>query len=192
MRKIMFSLLAVAALCSLALAQEGTATTAEVHKAHKAANKPLNNVVKMDADGKRSALCCCGAEFTVTDKAPTMDHDGTLFYLCGDGCKEMAMKSTKAETAKTMADWRKKYKTYKLTDNTFLKDGKTWAKCGCGKEFEVTAESPRVTENGVTNYCCSKECHDSFASLSDKDRMTKEVAMLKPVAVQPSAVGGSK
>jgi hypothetical protein len=190
MRKIMMSLLAVAALCSLALAEEGTATA--VHKsAHKMVNKSLNNVVKMNADGKREALCCCGAEFTVTDNAPTMDHDGTLFYMCGEGCKQMALKATKAETAKTMADWRKKYKTYKLADNTFQKDGKTWAKCGCGKEFEVTADSPRVTENGETNYCCSKECHDSFAALSDKDRLTKEVAMLKPAA-QPAGLTGSK
>ena len=147
-------------------------------------HKPLNNVVKMDAAGKRTALCCCGAEFTVTENAPTMDHDGTLFYMCGEGCKEMAMKATKEENATTMAAWQKKYEVLKLPDNTFAQEGRTMATCVCGATFTVTDKTPYVTENGVRLYLCGDGCAEQIRSAASADRMTAEMKVVKAAPAQ--------
>ena len=177
MRKSMFILIGLAAICTFAFAAGGAKTG--IKAANQSAATPLNNVVKMDADGHRTALCCCRAEFTVTDKAPIMDHAGTTFYMCGEGCKEMAMKATPEQTAVTMADWHEKYATFALPTNTFVKDGRLWAKCACGKEFELTDQSLAVIENGHASYCCSKACHEGFVKLSAAERLQREMAILE-------------
>jgi YHS domain-containing protein len=184
MRNFAIALLGTLMICSLAFAEEGmkAAPTAEKAKAHKhemgKSQEILNNVVKMDAASKRSALCCCGYEFTVTDKAPTMDHEGTSFFMCGEGCKEMAMKASKEENAKTMKDWHKKYDANKLTDNSFLKESKTMATCLCGKTVEVNAKTPKIMENGVTLYLCSDACNTQLHEMSANDRMDAEKKFL--------------
>ena len=153
-------------------------------------HKPLNNVVKMDAAGKRTALCCCGYEFTVTDNAPTLDHDGILFYMCGEGCKEMAMKATPDESAKTMEAWWKKYDGVKLADNTYAKDGKTMATCACGANFTVTDKTPYLAENGLKLYLCGEGCAEHFRAMTATERLTPERKFVKPAAA-PQASKGS-
>jgi hypothetical protein len=148
-------------------------------------HKPLNNVIKMDATGKRTALCCCGAEFTVTDNAPTLDHDRTLFYMCGEGCKEMALKATPEENAKTMVAWHKKYDVLKMADNTYIQDGKTMATCVCGRKFAVTDLTPYVTENGVKLYLCSEDCNEHIRSAAADQRMAAEMKVVKAEPAAP-------
>jgi hypothetical protein len=175
MRKFMFILTGIAAIGTLAFAAGSSKTSKTAFPAPVA---PLNNVVKMDAAGHRTALCCCGAVFTVRDDSPTMDHGATTFYMCSEGCKEAALNSTPEQTAVTMANWHEKYATYALPTNTFERDGKLWARCGCGKEFQPTADTPVIIENGYASYCCSEACHQAFMSLSAADRLAKEMAEL--------------
>lgn len=193
MRWILVTLMACLMVFGVANAG-GTKTAASTSDASGVAavsqwHKPLNNVVMMDATGKRRALCCCGAEFTVTDNAPTMDHDGTLFYLCGEGCREAAMKATKEETAKTMDAWQKKYEVLKLPDNTFTKDGKTMATCVCGAKFTVTDKTPYVTENGVRLYLCGDGCAEHIRSSASTERLTAEMKVLQAAAPAPVGKG---
>jgi hypothetical protein len=197
MRKLVLALVAIFAICNLSFAGDYSSSTpkAEAKTVSKTAHTPpLNNVIRMDADGNRTALCCCGAEFKVTENAPIMDHDGTHFYMCGDGCKQMAMKATKTENAKTMKAWKEKYRTITLKDNTFVRDGNTWANCPCGKEFEVTKTTPMVRENGVKLYCHNQDCYDQVVAMSQDNRLQKEMALVKPAAEPKSDIqtGGMK
>jgi hypothetical protein len=145
---------------------------------------PLNNVVRTAADGTRTALCCCGHEFTVTAKSPTYEHGGTTFYMCGDACKASAMAASPADAAKSLAEWRTKFDAEMLATNAKTADGKTTAVCGCGKSFTVTDSSPVVTENGVRMYCCSPACHDHFMKMSADQRLAEETKIAK--ANQPA------
>lgn len=178
MRKLFVMTMAALCICSMAFAgDEAKATKMQANKwavEQPMKAMPLNNVIKMDADGKRTALCCCGAEFTVTSNAPTVERPPTTFYMCGEGCKEMTLKASKEEEAKTMAAWNAKYSTYTLASNT-----KTWAKCGCGKEFDVTPTSLVVSENGMKIYCCSEACHTAFKLKSADDRQSAQLSALK-------------
>jgi hypothetical protein len=182
MYKLMMSLLAVAVLCCWSFAHDGQgaeATTASMEKpAATSMMQPMNNVVKMEKDGKRTALCCCGHEFTVTENAPSMEHSGTLFYMCGEGCKEVAMKATAEENAKTMAAWHEKYDVMTLMSNTHEKDGKQMATCACGAEFTVSETSPRITENGVTMYLCGEGCKEMFTKKTADERMGAEMKVV--------------
>jgi len=174
MRRISIVIFGVVALYGLCIGSDkpAVATGETAVKSHQ--HMPLNNVVKMDAEGKRTALCCCGYEFTVTPTAPTMDHEGTSFYMCGEGCKEMAMKATPEENAKTMAAWHEKYDALSMADNTHMKDGARMATCVCGAEFAVTENTPIVTENGVTMYLCGEGCAEHFSAMSADERLTPE------------------
>jgi hypothetical protein len=196
MYRWMLVLVAAVAITGLAAADEAAPAAASAgQEAHGGMSKHaakesaiLNNVVKMDAAGSRTALCCCGAEFTVTANAPTMTHGGTLFYLCGDGCKQTAEKATPAEGAKVMKAWHKKYTGYKLPDNTTMKDGRKMATCLCGKTFAVTSSSHFIIENGIKTYLCSEACNTALHGTSAEDRLAKEMAELKGLdAVPPPA-----
>jgi len=150
-----------------------SATTATTH-AERTGSTPLNNVVRVADDGKRTALCCCGHEFTVTDKSPTMSHDGTTFFMCGDACKAAAVAATPQESAKTLADWRAKFDQEPLPTNAVAKGGRTTAVCGCGKVFTVTEQSPVIVENGARLYCCGEACHEHLLKLPAAERMALE------------------
>jgi ribosomal protein L24E len=193
MRKILMLMVVCGLVAGLANAREAKTVTGKNEvigfAAVSPAHRPLNNVVAMDAAGNRTALCCCGAEFTVTDNAPVLDHDGTLFYMCGEGCKQMALKATPEESAKTLDAWWKKYAELKLTDNAAMKDGKTTATCVCGATFTVTDKTPYVMENGVTLYLCGDGCAEHFRSMAAADRLTAERKFLPPVP--PPAAKGS-
>lgn len=139
---------------------------------------PLNNVVKMDQAGKRTALCCCGYEFTVTDNAPVFARGGTNFYMCGEGCKEVAAKESQEESEKTYAAWEKKYSAATLWNNLMTRDGKQMAKCGCGAEFTVKETTPVVLENGMKMYCCGDGCHEHFLKMAEAERLQAEQKFL--------------
>lgn len=160
------------------------AVTTSAHMSH-AAVVPLNNVVRVAADGQRTALCCCGKEFTVSDSSPTMIHDGTTFFMCSDACKAAAVAATPQEAAKTMSEWHAKYAKESLATNAVARDGKTTAVCGCGKTFTVTEQSPAVEENGTRLYCCSEACHEHLMKMSAAERMaveTRTAGQAKPAA----------
>jgi hypothetical protein len=143
------------------------------HAEH-AASAPLNNVVRIGADGKRTALCCCGHEFTVSDKSPSLTHDGTSFAMCGEACKEAASAASPKETAMTMAAWRAKFDKTPFATNAVSAGGKTTAFCGCGEVFAVTDRSPVIVENGVKLYCCGEACHEHLLKMSASERLALE------------------
>ena len=162
-----------------------SASVATTTHAEHAASVPLNNVVRVGADGKRTALCCCGHEFAVSDKSPTMLHDGTSFYMCGEACKAAAGAATPQETAKTMTAWRAKFDQTSFATNAVSTGGKTTAVCGCGEVFAVTDQSPVIVENGVKLYCCGEACHEHLLKMSASERMaleTKSASEGKPAA----------
>lgn len=49
------------------------------------------------------------------------------------------------------------------------KEGHKMAVCGCGKEFEVTAESPSMDVHGMTLYACGPECAEHMKAASADD-----------------------
>jgi hypothetical protein len=186
MRKLVMAVVGLIAVCSLSFAQEKTEGAKPVPQPPKhSATKTLNNVVKMDAAGTRTALCLCGKEFTVTDKSPNFDQRGTHYYLCSDECKGKTGSATKEELTKMVGDWKNSSKAYKTPENTVKKDGKKWATCACGKEFEVGASSEFIKENGVKMYLCSDDCMKAMTGMGEQERMTKELALLKPAEIKP-------
>jgi hypothetical protein len=50
-------------------------------------------------------------------------------------------------------------------------DGHRMAVCGCGKEFEVTADSPSMDIHGMTIYACGPECAEHMKSAGAEDMM---------------------
>lgn len=146
---------------------------------------PLNNVVKTDKDGKQTALCCCGHEFTVTETAPTYTRGGTTFYMCGEGCREAVMKESQAESEKTYAEWETKYSAATLWSNVITRDGKPMAKCGCGAEFTVKETTPVVLENGMKLYCCGDGCHEHFLKMSSTERLQAERKLMADMTADP-------
>ena len=50
--------------------------------------------------------------------------------------------------------------------------GTRTAKCMCGKEFQVSKDSPVVTRGDGSYYCCSEGCHDMYMK-ADKASQTK-------------------
>ena len=186
MRKVLVVILGIVVLCSLSFAgdtQSAQATSAApahtgVHKTMKG-DHPLNNVIVMDASGTRSARCLCGKEFVVTKDSPTITRGEGIYYVHADGCRDMYMKSDKAAQTKMFSDYWKTYPMDKMANNTMMKDGKEMATCLCGKVFEVTKTSPKVTENGMTIYLCSDACTTALHGMAANDRTDKELAMLK-------------
>jgi hypothetical protein len=199
MKKLMITLLAVALVSSLCFAEEkgGAASPTspsvpskeEPSKKEAPAKKeapsvpttgnsvkaPATNVVKMDKEGKKTALCCCLHEFSVSNTAPVVTNGATDFYMCGEGCAEVSKKATKEENEKSMAAWSTKYSTYTLASNATESEGKKVAKCVCGAEFTVTDKSLSYTENGVTIYLCGEGCSEKFKATSAADRQVAEI-----------------
>jgi hypothetical protein len=195
MRKALVTLLGVALVCSLVFADEGK-TEAKTEKKMSSKNKSeiLNNVVKMDKDGNLTAVCGCGMEFTVTDPTLAIKNGDMTMYCHNQMCHDAAAKMSKEESDKMMKDWHKKYMTYKLADNTFMKDGKKMATCLCGKTLDVTKSTPHIRENGVNMYLCSDACASQLHGMSDADRLgaEKKVAMAAMTSSTPEAAPVSK
>ncbi len=162
-----------------------TASVAATPHAAHAASAPLNNVTKVGPDGKRTALCRCGHEFAVSEKSPSMSHDGTTFFMCGEACRAAATAATPQEAAKTMAEWHAKFEKTPLATNAVAKGGRTTAVCGCGAVFPVTDQSPVIVENGMKLYCCGEACHEKLLKMSAGERLTLETKVAtegKPAA----------
>jgi len=190
MRAFVLSLAAIFICGTLALAQDApkaptgaakssvaktsNAARAEHQKVVHGERHVLNNVVRMTADGKMTALCCCGKEFTVADNSPTMKHGDATFYLCSDACKAKMDKATPTQVDQTMSTWHRKYKGMKLTSNAVTKDGRKVATCLCGKTFNVTKATESISENGVVVYVCSDACAANMHNMSPADRLAKE------------------
>ncbi len=136
---------------------------------------PLNNVIRLDRDGTRTALCCCGAEFKVSDKTTSLPREGTTFFMCTQACRDASAKETPAQAQRTLATWREKYAGVKLASNLAVKDGQQTALCGCGKSFVVAKDTPVLEENGVRLYCCGEECHQALLRMTPETRLAKEM-----------------
>jgi hypothetical protein len=63
-------------------------------------------------------------------------------------------------------------------NNVFKMDasGVRTARCMCGKEFQVSNDSPVIKRGDGEYYCCSKGCHDMYESANKgaRDKMFKE------------------
>jgi YHS domain-containing protein len=187
MRKVLITLLSALLVCSVVFAQEGKTEGKPAKKpVDKAKMEVMNNVTKMDKDGARTALCLCGKEVSVADNTPTYEKDGTTYYLCSDACKDKATKASKADLDQMMREWRKKFKEAKVVNNVFMKEGKPWANCVCGKVFEVNSiTTPKMQENGVAVYLCSDACKTQMHTMTAADRMGKEKAIIASAAATP-------
>ncbi len=187
MRRFWTITIALVCICNLAFADDqAKATKPDMPKmAPTMTSDHLNNVIAMDASTSRTALCACGAEFKVTDKSPTIMRGDETDYCCTPGCHDMFMSASKEAQDKMMSEyWASKFPFDKMATNATMKDGKKMATCLCGKPVEVTDNTPKVTENGVTMYLCSEACSTMLHGMTAKDRMDKEVAMMK---AQPKA-----
>ncbi len=185
MRRTLTVALMLACICSIALAGDDYKTSATPTKTPAAAEMkmnamPMNNVMMMTADGKRMAMCGCGKEFEVTDKSMVMKGSPAM-YCCSPECHEHAMKMSKEEMEKGMAEWSTKFMAVEMPSNMKMAGEKKMATCGCGTEFEVTDKSPMIWENGVKMYCCTDKCHEMMLGMSEADRMSAEMKLLKPM-----------
>lgn len=133
----------------------------------------LNNVVGVDADGNKTALCGCGMEFTVTDNSPSITADGMTVYACSEECASKLSGMDDRKRAGKIGELKTACEMHKnLATNAAMMDGKLMADCPCGKHFEVTDHSPYVVENGVKMYVCGNACVAGF-STADKDKREK-------------------
>lgn len=55
---------------------------AEVKKEQKISG----NIMSVDAEGNRIAMCSCGAEIKLGDETVTREHDGETYYFCCEKC----------------------------------------------------------------------------------------------------------
>lgn len=137
----------------------------------------LNNVIKVTG-GEKTALCVCGMEVKVTDKTPTFEHRGMTIYTCSEGCKEKLAKATPDEMRKLMGPFHEKLRAVKYATNEVEKGGKKVATCACGKTFDVTDQSPSITENGVRMYCCSAACEEHLMKMPAAERAAAEAKVV--------------
>jgi ribosomal protein L24E len=138
----------------------------------------LNNVVTMEPDGSRTALCICGKILPVTVDTQSVKHDGTTFYLCSTGCTIMAAKLSENDWAAATVDWKTRFSATKLLSNAGMKEGREMATCPCRKIFDVNSRTLAVAENGMVVHCCSAACDSTFRAAAPAGRMQAELAML--------------
>ena len=122
-------------------------------KHHKA-----QNIIKVDEEGNKTALCACGMEFAVTEKTGKLEKDGKTYYLCSDGCKAKVSKSAStmlpALDVKVMA---KKADMGTLGNvHTVSESGEMTAKCACGMDVKVSDKTVKREHNGQTYYMCNE------------------------------------
>lgn len=136
----------------------------------------LNNVVAVDADGSKTALCGCGMEFKVADKSPSMEADGMTIYACSEDCaKSMAGMNDRMKAGK-MGELKMACEMHKnLATNASMMDGKLMATCPCGMSVEVNDKTPFIVENGVKVYVCSEDCAAGFSAADTKMREAAEM-----------------
>ena len=130
----------------------------------------LNNVVSMDADGNRTALCACGMKVAVNDRTPTTQLGNTAMYMCGEGCKTHFEKASADERQDKTTQWRDQVSRFSSASNARSVGDKQVYSC-CGKEQEIGSKTTSVTENGVTIHTCGPGCAAQFREMSATDRI---------------------
>jgi YHS domain-containing protein len=138
----------------------------------------LNNVVTMESDESRTALCICGKTLPVTADTQSITRDGTAFYLCSTDCANMAGKLPAKDWDAATADWKGKFTATKFLSNARMKEGREVATCLCDKIFEVNSRTRAVAENGLVVHCCSAACDEKFRAATPEGRMEAELALL--------------
>jgi hypothetical protein len=138
----------------------------------------LNNVVALESDGSRTALCICGKTLPVTADTRSIVHDGTVFYLCSTECTDRAGKLSEKDWDAATAGWKARFAATKFLSNARMKEGREMATCLCGKVFEVNSRTLAVAENGLVVHCCSAACDAKFRGAAPDSRMQAELAML--------------
>ncbi len=179
MKKLLTVLLAITVVSALSNAEDKQkeTTTLDQH-VHAIAPERLNNVIQLDTDGHRTALCGCGKQFEVTANSPAVQHGNETIYCCGDACHSSFAGMPAADQDKLISDLNSKLPAENLISNAIEKDGKTVATCLCGKEFEVTDRTPEVTENGVTLDLCGEACAAGLHKMSAEDRLEAELNLV--------------
>lgn len=182
MRSSFLVLLATLAFASMSLACGGGA------KAKQASNDclqyssencvVLNNVVSMDAEGNRSALCACGMKVTVDDHTPKMQLGNATMYMCSEGCMAHFEKASADERQTMTTQWRDQVSRYAAVSNVYNVGGKQVYSC-CGKEQEVGSKTASVTENGVTIYTCGPGCASNIRGMSATDRIKTQKKIIQ-------------
>jgi ribosomal protein L24E len=138
----------------------------------------LNNVIAMESDESRTALCICGKTLPVTVETQSITHDGTTFYLCSKDCTNMAGKLSKKDWDAATENWKAKFAAIKFLSNARMKEGREMATCLCDKIFEVGPRTLAVAENGMVVHCCSAACDAKFRAAAPEGRMQAELALL--------------
>jgi hypothetical protein len=142
----------------------------------------LNNVVSMDAQGVRQAICPCGQRFTVGPQPQSIAQSGTVLYLCSDGCaRDLA-----ARPAESLLTWNRALSASRLNTNVRMKQGLETATCPCGNSHVLVGHRRAVVDNGLIVFFCNEECRARFAAMPADERMAAELRMLYPGrAAQP-------
>jgi len=170
MKRSLVLMLALALVCGGALA--GDKDAQDKQEATKTAKfERLNNVVVMDADGQRTALCACGREFAVTNEPLAVKHDATTLYCCSPECHSQLEQTSATDRAERVAAYWAAFPYERTLNTATTTDGKTTARCFCGQSVDVTAASPKVLENGVTVYPCSEACETALHQMSAEKRL---------------------
>jgi ribosomal protein L24E len=145
----------------------------------------LNNVVSMESEGSRTALCLCGKTLPVMADTPSVTQDGTTFYLCSADCVKMASKALEKDWKSATENWRARFATIKFLSNARMKEGREMATCLCGRVFEVNSRTLAVAENGLVVHCCSAACDKQFRAAPSEGRMQAELALLPAAKSEP-------
>jgi hypothetical protein len=178
MKKLAMFALGILTISGLAMAEDYHQAHGEYQGYDHAAC--LNNVVSVDADGNKTALCGCGMEFKVSDKTPSMNVDGMTVYACSDGCAATMSGMDKKMMDGKIGELKMAVAENKgLATNAAMMDGKMTATCPCGMSVEVNDKTPFVVENGVKVYTCCDDCLNSFSSADVKIREDAEMKARK-------------
>lgn len=179
MNKLLTLLLAVTVVSTLSNAEGKKPETPSLNPhVHAVTTEHLNNVIQLDADGHRTALCGCGMQFQVTNDQLSVQNGDETIYCCSEACHHSNLAMPNADRMQKISDLNEKLSHSISVTNTAIKDGRTVATCLCGKEFEVTDQTPRVSENGVTLNLCGEACTTGLHKMSAADRFEAELKIV--------------
>jgi hypothetical protein len=140
----------------------------------------LNNIVKMDPQGHRTAKCLCEVEFGVTTTTPVVQRGDETYYLHSEDCKDMFIHTAPQEQERIVTQfWARHFPFEKLPTNAHEEHGHKEATCLCGTNVTVTKDTPMVTENGLNIYLCSEACSTMLHGMSAEDRMQGELKNIR-------------
>lgn len=122
------------------------------------------NVIKVDKDGNKIALCGCGEEVKVTSTTAKVVDGNDTYYVCGDKCQAAFSKNlSKMKPAMQLKVEKAKAKAGTMGNVYHVgEDGALTAKCACGMDVKVTDKTISRTLNGEKYYLCSDGCAAQF------------------------------